>query len=162
LNKKYAESSKLLKDKDDEILSLKKRISELEKGKEILKKIDTVSSGTSQGGLDYSSSNINVLSTQSPIKEEPVQRIEETDKSTEHTQHILSKITLYNHIQLDINKKIVEDLEALYFFDKVKMRPSSVTPKVPKLQLNFNMPAKQVKKINQVISYLLNKFFSFN
>ena len=50
----------------------------------------------------------------------------------------------------------MEDLDAMYFFDKIQMRSNSVTPThIPKLDFNFsnsnkNKQEKEVKKVKQL------------
>jgi hypothetical protein len=62
---------------------------------------------------------------------------------SENNEKTLSKLNLY----LDINKLVVEDLDSLYFFDKVHMKANSMMD-VPKLDLNFDHKLK--KKVNSI------------
>lgn len=115
MNKKYSESKEIIKEKDEEIHRLKKRIAELErKSEQMIKRDDSIKSIVSRESHSGS-----------------MQEIKEQDDK--HKKHIL-----------EINKKIVEDLDALYFFDKVQMKGNSTTPtKVPKLQFNFDNANKE-------------------
>lgn len=65
---------------------------------------------------------------------------------------------------LVINKNVVDDLDAIYFFDKVNMRANSAShKKIPKLDLNFvqeKMKAPEVHNIKKIpVPILVNLGF---
>lgn len=65
-------------------------------------------------------------------------------------------------LNLDINKKVIEDLDALYFYDKIHMRSNSINMNIPKLNLNFGgggddkNQKKSTKELNTNLNLNLN------
>ncbi len=65
-----------------------------------------------------------------------------TKEGTEATME-RNKHTMMNMI----NKNLVDDLDAIYFFDKINMRANSASHNnIPKLDFNFLQPQMKTKK----------------
>jgi hypothetical protein len=88
LNKKYNENYKLLKEKNDEVEFLRKRVADLEKN------IESSSTQHTKQKFDENPSSINILSTNSYEKKDDYQESITTTK-TDHNKNIMGNYQTY-------------------------------------------------------------------
>lgn len=140
LDKKFIEISKKHKDREIEIEILKNKLAAL-----------------------TSNINVNNNAMNPPLQYDPRQVT-----FSANDDEIVNNSPLQNKHQKfvsDVNKKNVDDLEALYFNDKIEMKDTSRSPKlyhIPRLDfglLNVRSPSlKNNKTINNAKNNLFKKF----
>jgi hypothetical protein len=55
-------------------------------------------------------------------------------------------------MKTEINSKVIDDLDALYFFDKIEMRSNSQTPsKIPRLDLKYFSQSTNKPKKSKIV-----------
>lgn len=79
------------------------------------------------------------------------------DKSSRRSEGSFDISNEHNKIITNLNRSNIDDLEAIYFFDKVHMRSNSEKPsKVPKLNINLAIVNADLKR-KSIIRYKKTK-----
>ena len=147
MSKKYSELYRAYQEKSEENKVLKVRISNLEKENHKIENQKNENNlnnnlnsmnkpNDSSNNLTHSQSGVMIQNKNSvsklstiPIKESERTGREINDAACERNK---------GRMMAMINKNIVDDLDAIYFFDKINMRANSASHNnIPKLDLNF-------------------------
>jgi len=153
VNKKYHDTNKVLEERNLEILHLKAKLSELDKKGRITRANTLFSENVSSLDIKGSLIKSECSSTYFGTSKTPINNNVICLDSNNSFLLPLEK-SEHNKIISEMNIKVIDDLDALYFGDKVHMRSNSANiKKIPKL--NFNVeeanpkPQKELYKIEE-------------
>lgn len=137
INRNFVDSHKLLYEKNEEIENLKKCIQNLEKNNSIIME-------NNNSMIKSPNKKINSSVYESPTPHSFITKLYHNPKKQEDSE--------YTKSIMNINKRVLDDLDALYFIDKVNMRSNSNTNSngIPKLDFNFNN--KNIYTVNKIIN----------
>jgi len=149
LSKKLAETNKILEDKNMEVIHLKAKLNEYEKAKNNKKTPNLVMENIHRISIKSSVKIVEIQSQSNNIAPPVNQNNLTPSSSVLNNSYILPiEKSEHNKIISEMNKNMIDDLEALYFGDKVHMRSNSVNiNKIPKL--NFIAVEEKMEKANK-------------